>query len=199
MTMGDLGLLALRLVTGGLLVGHGAQKLFGWFEGPGVHGFAKHVQGMGLRPAHGWASLAGISEFSGGLLTALGLLHPIGPITLLGPMGIAIGKVHWGKPIWSTSGGAELPLTNVAVATALMFAGPGRFSLDHWFGLRLPRFMVGLTAFATLGGLLYALTRRPAEQGQSGAQPEPRMLFPEHEEHVPPTEHPEVQELPQAA
>src|SRR4051794_22017381 len=105
--MADFGLLMLRLVTGGLLVGHGAQKLFGWFEGPGLKGFAGHVHGMGLQPAHWWASLAAVSEFSGGLLTTLGLLHPVGPITLLGPMGIAIGKVHWGKPIWATSGGAE--------------------------------------------------------------------------------------------
>ena len=34
----DLGLLLLRLVIGGLLVGHGAQKLFGAFGGHGLEG-----------------------------------------------------------------------------------------------------------------------------------------------------------------
>jgi putative oxidoreductase len=197
--MADFGLLMLRIVAGGLLAGHGAQKLFGWFEGPGIPGFTKHVQGMGLQPAHWWASLAAISEFGGGVLTALGFLHPVGPIALFGPMGMAIGKVHWGKPIWAMSGGAELPLTNVAAAAALMFTGPGRFSLDRLFGLRLPRYLVGLTAFATLAGLVYGLTRSLAEQAQSAATPEPRSLYPEHEDHEPPTEHPEVEEMPQAA
>ena len=36
--MHDLGYLVLRCTMGGLLTGHGAQKLFGWFEGHGLEG-----------------------------------------------------------------------------------------------------------------------------------------------------------------
>jgi putative oxidoreductase len=104
--MKDLGLLVLRGTAGGLLAGHGAQKLFGWFGGYGLEGTAGWLESLGLRPAREWALLAGVGEFGGGLLTALGLFHPVGPLMLLGPMAMATGKVHWGKSIWATEGGA---------------------------------------------------------------------------------------------
>lgn len=117
--MKDLGLLALRLTAGGLIAGHGAQKLFGVFGGYGLEGTAGWIESMGLKPGKTWAQLAGASEFGSGLLTALGFLGPLGPISTLAPMTIAWATVHAGKPIWVTSGGAELPLTNMAIATAL--------------------------------------------------------------------------------
>jgi len=78
--MSDLGLLLLRVVSGGLLAGHGAQKLFGWFGGHGPGGTARFLESIGVKPGHRWAFAAGASEFGSGLLTALGFLWPIGPI-----------------------------------------------------------------------------------------------------------------------
>ena len=43
--MKDLGLLILRATTGALLAGHGAQKLFGAFKGPGLEGTAGMLEG----------------------------------------------------------------------------------------------------------------------------------------------------------
>src|SRR6267154_6541947 len=106
--MRDIGLLILRLVMGGLLVGHGSQKLFGWFSGPGLKGTAGFLESLGLKPGTPWATVAAASEFGGGTLTALGLLHPLGPIGTMGGMIMATAKAHWGKPIWVTQGGAEL-------------------------------------------------------------------------------------------
>src|SRR5436305_1727163 len=118
--MRDIGLLILRLVMGGLLMGHGSQKLFGWFSGPGLKGTAGFLESMGLQPGTPWASAAATSEFGGGMLTTLGFLHPLGPMGTIGSMVMATGKAHWGKPIWATAGGAELPVINIAVALTLI-------------------------------------------------------------------------------
>ena len=81
--------------------------------------------------------LAGLSEFGGGVLTLLGFLNPIGPIGVIGSMAMATITAHGGKPIWVTEGGAELPVTNIAAATALVVNGPGKWSLDRALGIRL--------------------------------------------------------------
>lgn len=147
--MKDLALLILRLVVGGLLAGHGAQKLFGSFGGSGLEGTSKWLESLGLRPGRQWALVAGGSEFLGGALTALGAMNPLGPVMAIGSMLMATVKVHAGKPIWVTSGGAELPVTNIAVMTALMIAGPGKISVDALFGTRVPRWLT----IATLLGI----------------------------------------------
>jgi putative oxidoreductase len=134
----DIGLLALRGVAGGLLTGHGGQKLFGWFGGPGIEGTTEFMDSLGLEPAKPWATMAGGSEFAGGVLTTLGLFHPIGPIIKLGPMLTAVRQVHWSKSLYE-SDGPQLPLTNIAVCVALATSDPGRLSLDHFLGFKVPR------------------------------------------------------------
>ena len=151
--MKDLGLLTLRVAAGGLLAGHGAQKLFGSFGGYGLEGTAGWLESMGLKPGRRWAMLAGASELGGGLLTALGLGGPIGPIMTMGAMGMATTTAHRGKPIWVSAGGAELPATNMAVATALTLTGPGAISLDKLFRVHVPWWMTGLTLLATASGV----------------------------------------------
>jgi putative oxidoreductase len=146
--MTDLALLLLRVVTGGLLMGHGAQKLFGSFGGYGLGGTAQWLESLGLKPGALWASGAGLGELVGGLLTLLGLGGPIGSILTTSSMKMATFKAHSGKPIWNTAGGAELPMVNIAVGTALMMTGPGRYSLDRLFGIKVPRWV---TVLLTLG------------------------------------------------
>jgi putative oxidoreductase len=170
--MRDLGLLLMRLTVGGFLAGHGSQKLFGAFEGHGLEGTGGWLESMGLRPGQIWAAAAGLGEFGGGTLTALGFLHPVGPLAMLAPMSVAWGRVHWGKPIWATAGGAELPAINLAVALGLALTGPGRYSLDRLFGIRLPAAAAALTAGCVAAGTFIALTQpTPAPQPQP-AQPE---------------------------
>lgn len=175
----DVGLLTLRLVTGGLLAGHGSQKLFGAFNGPGPEGTGKMMEHLNLSPGKQWGMAAGLSECAGGALTALGLGGPLGQIGILSAMSMAGMTVHWGKPIWVTEGGAELPLTNGAVALALIVMGPGRISLDRALGIRVPPWLsvgVGLGAASTIAAGL-SLRSQPsmkeaesAEQGQGTDQ-----------------------------
>lgn len=158
--MKDLGLLILRGTTGGLLAGHGAQKLFGAFDGPGLEGTAHMLESLELRPGRAWAALAGLAELGGGMLTALGLFNPVGPVGIVAAMTIATFTAHRGKPIWVTEGGAELPITNAASALAIALVGPGRYSLDAAFRLRLPGAVVACTLVAAGAGVMAALAPR---------------------------------------
>src|SRR3712207_1077172 len=92
----DLGILLLRLLIGGLMMGHGAQKLFGWFGGYGLAGTSGYFGGqLRLRPATFWTLLAGLSELGGGLLLALGLFTPLGVAGIVAAMLMAIITAHW--------------------------------------------------------------------------------------------------------
>jgi putative oxidoreductase len=156
--MTSLAQLIIRVIVGGLLAGHGAQKLFGSFGGSGVEGTAGWMESMNLRPGRDWALAAGLSEFGGGILTALGALNPLGPILAAGAMLMATLKVHHGKPIWGQAGGAELPVTNMAVLAALLLADPGRFSVDRALGIRIPRWAALTALLGTIGVTVVAAT-----------------------------------------
>ncbi|MBI3805201.1 MAG: DoxX family protein [Nitrospirae bacterium] len=175
--MKDLGLLVLRFTAGGLLAGHGAQKLFGRFGGDGLDGTAGFLESIGFKPGRPWAILAGLSELGGGALTALGLGGPLGPIATLGSMAMATATVHRGKPIWATEGGAELPVMYMAAATAVALSGPGRYSLDRLLRInKVPRRLSFLALVATAAGIGFGLARqrRSAMADKQRAQKQPK-------------------------
>src|SRR5436190_23098678 len=114
----NLGLLVLRLVVGLLLAGHGAQKIFGLFGGHGLRGTAGFFEQIGLKPGRVHATSAGLLEFGGGLLLAVGLVTPFASAALIAVMTAAVITVHAPKGVWSTSGGhaADLPIADAALA-----------------------------------------------------------------------------------
>ena len=126
----DLGRTALRLVIGPLFVGHGTQKLFGWFGGHGLDGTGAFFEKLGLKPGRRQATAAGASEALGGALLTLGALTPVAAGLVTGTMITAIRKVHLAKGPWVTNGGYEYNLTLIAAMLALTEAGPGRPSVD---------------------------------------------------------------------
>ena len=174
----ELAPMIVRVVQGSLMAGHGAQKLFGSFGGPGLEGTSGFMEMLGMRPGRPWAYLAGLSEFGGGVLTALGLLYPLGPLGVIGSMSMATRKAHWDKPIWVTEGGAELPVLNIAISTALMIREPDGYSLDRLLGIRLPAWVgpVGLVGIilTVLYAELEAEESPEQEDEQEGAQDEAR-------------------------
>ena len=127
------GLLLLRIVIGLTLFGHGAQKLFGWWGGPGQAGTRGWLGSMGFRMPGVLALMVGLSEGSG-LLLALGFLTPLASLLITSGMIVAIVSVHWSKGFWSGNGGYEFNLALIAGAVALAATGPGRYSIDHALG-----------------------------------------------------------------
>ncbi|MFT8320051.1 MAG: DoxX family protein [Bacillus sp. (in: firmicutes)] len=126
----NIGLLIIRLVVGLLFVGHGSQKLFGWFGGYGLKGTGGWFESIGMKPGVTMALFAGLAELIGGLLFALGLLTPLAGILIAGTMLMAIIKVHAPNGLWSTANGYEYNLTLLAVAIGIAMIGPGKYALD---------------------------------------------------------------------
>ena len=126
----QLGLALLRTIVGGLFMGHGLQKLAGWFGGHGLEGTGEFFESMDLKPGKTHATLAGAAETGGGALIAAGLATPLGAAALSGTMITAIRKVHAPKGVWVTDGGYEYNLVLLGIVFALSDIGPGRLSLD---------------------------------------------------------------------
>jgi putative oxidoreductase len=161
------GRFILRTTVGGLMIGHGLQKLKGSFGGPGLEGTEQMMEAIGLHPAKQQAVAAALTETIGGGLTAAGLLSPLGPAMITGAMAVAIRKVHQKNGIWAADGGFEYNLTLMAAAFTLAAEGPGLFSLDRilrrqrsGFGWGVVQLLMGLGGAAAVVGLADALAAR---------------------------------------
>lgn len=163
--MRNLGLLALRTVLGGYLAVHGSEKLFGSFGGGGVEGTTKGFEQMGLRPAKPMAIAAGVAEFGGGILTATGIAHPLGPTTLAATMAVA-SSTHIGNGPFAKNGGYEQPLTNCVAALILAAVGPGKVRL----GKNLPAAVADLVGLVAAGSAAYLISQvvkaKPIEEAE---------------------------------
>ncbi|WP_394141559.1 DoxX family protein [Cytobacillus oceanisediminis] len=109
--MMDVGLLIIRLVIGVLFIGHGAQKLFGWFGGHGLKGTGGWFESIGMKQGVMMVLSAGLAELIGGILFALGFLTPLAALMI---------------------SGTEYNLTLISVAIGIALIGPGRYALDFF-------------------------------------------------------------------
>ena len=163
----NVGRLAARAVVGGLFVGHGTQKLFGWFDGPGFEGTKGMMESLELRPAERNAYAAGITETAGGALLIAGLATPLACAGLIGTMVTAIRKVH-SPELWNAQGGYEYNAVLIATLMLLAEEGPGDISADAALGWTKPGVKWSMGALA-LGAAASIAT---VEAGRR-AQPEP--------------------------
>ncbi|MBO9130079.1 DoxX family protein [Bacillus sp. 165] len=127
--MMDLGLLLIRLVVGVAFIGHGSQKLFGWFGGYGLKGTGGWMESIGIKPGVAMAFMAGASELLGGLLFASGVFTWIGALLITATMLVAIVKVHAKNGFWITQNGYEYNLILIVVAIGIALIGPGAYTL----------------------------------------------------------------------
>ncbi|MEV0183081.1 DoxX family membrane protein [Streptomyces sp. NPDC050625] len=168
----DVGLLLLRMGTGGVLAAHGAQKLLGWFGGGGIEGTGKFMESVGYSPGKASATAAGLAEAGGGTLLALGLATPAAGAAAAGAMAGA-AAVHVPNGFFAAEGGYEYAASLGLAAAGLAITGPGRLSLDHALGHVFDRgWMVpaalGVTAAVT--AVVVGTRNRRVRQQKEGEQ-----------------------------
>jgi putative oxidoreductase len=130
-----IGRLLLRFALGGFFVGHGTQKLFGWFGGHGLEGTGQFFETLGMRPGKRNALAAGAAEAGGGAMMVLGLAVPLAAAMLTATMLTAINRVHLKNGPWLTDGGYEYNVVLIAAALTLAEVGPGEPALGgNWDG-----------------------------------------------------------------
>ncbi len=154
--MHDLGLLAARLALGLGLASHGAQKAFGWFEGPGPQGAAGFMESLGFKPGEKYAKAASYNEITSGLLIALGLGGPLGPAATVSNMIVAAESVHKPNGFFASKGGIEVAFLYSAGALALASSGYGALSLDNLVGLDDKLHHPVITTLVLAGGIAAA-------------------------------------------
>jgi putative oxidoreductase len=164
----DLALVIVRLVVGLTFAAHGAQKAFGWWNGPGMPGWQGVMERLGFRPTWVFAAVSMMAELGGGLLLALGLLTPLAVAALIGQSVVIILKSHLPRGFWNRDNGFEFPLSLTAGILAIGLVGPGSVSLDAALGsVPADAVRLGAIALGLLGGaltLVVPMLHRPAAE-----------------------------------
>ncbi len=82
-----------RTILGIVFFAHGAQKMFGWFKGPGLNNSIKAMhEHIHIPAALGFLAIA--AEFFGGIGLIIGLFSRIAATDVVVIMGVAIVLVH---------------------------------------------------------------------------------------------------------
>jgi putative oxidoreductase len=107
----------LRIVAGLLFAFHGAQKLFGMFDGT-------------ARPLVSLMGFAGIIEFVGGVLIMIGLLAGLVAFIASGQMAFAYFVAHVPRGGWPIENDGELAVLFCFVFLLISARGAGIWSVD---------------------------------------------------------------------
>ncbi|MDQ6836350.1 MAG: DoxX family membrane protein [Actinomycetota bacterium] len=160
-----------------MFIGHGTQKLFGWFGGHGPDGTGQFFESLGLRPGKRHALAAGAAEAGGGALLALGAATPLASAALIATMLTAINRVHLKNGPWVSDGGYEYNAVLIAAALALAETGPGSPSIDDARGAETHGAKWALITLAL--GVLGAAGAHAVAEAAPAPAPEPAPAQPE--------------------
>ena len=127
----DAGLLLIRLILAAVFIYHGGQKLFGWFDGFGLHATAGFLAGLYIPYPLVAAILSGSTEFFGGVILLVGTGTRLAAVPMAFNMAVACLTVHLHKGFGAQAGGMEYPLTLGVVLVAMILLGPGRITLGR--------------------------------------------------------------------
>lgn len=145
----NVALLVVRVVLAWIFIYYGGGKLFGWFNGPGIHRTSLFMATVAhLRPGGFFAVLGGVIELGGGCLVGLGLGARLGALALLGDQVMAIITVTGANGINSLSNhpGYEFNVTLLTLAAVIAVFGAGRLSVDATVDHRRTRASAPLSA-----------------------------------------------------
>lgn len=128
----DLALVAVRVALAWIFIVYGTQKLFGWFNGAGIHETALFMANTAhLRPGGLWAVVGGVIEFGGAIAIALGLGARLAGLALFGDMVMAMITTTWSQGLHqATPPGYELNVALAGLALVVALLGAGQFSVD---------------------------------------------------------------------
>jgi len=129
----DLALVAVRTALAWIFIYYGGGKLFGWFNGPGIHRTALYFSNTAhLHPGGLFAVLGGVIELGGGIALAFGFAARLAGLALFGDMVMAMITVTWATGINSVTSppGYQLNMALCVLALVVVVFGAGRFSLD---------------------------------------------------------------------
>ncbi|MET9342288.1 DoxX family protein [Nonomuraea sp. NPDC003727] len=168
----DIGVLLLRVPAGLLLMGHGAQKLFGWFDGGGPDKTGEVMTALGYPHGKLVGTVAGLGELGSGAGIALGAATPVSAAGLIATMTNAIVAAHLPQGLWAQHGGFEYPLVLGTAATALAVHGPGSLSVDAMLGVERKGLTWGMVALV-LGVSSAAVVLSLRRQNQAGEAENP--------------------------
>ncbi len=129
----DLALVAVRTALAWVFIWYGAGKLFGAWNGPGLHQSALFFSNTAhLHPGGFFAVLGGVIEFGGGISLVLGLGARLAGLALFGDMVMAMITVTWVNGINSESltPGYDLNMALCVLALVVVVFGAGRLSID---------------------------------------------------------------------
>jgi carboxyl-terminal processing protease len=162
----DLAGLTLRLIIGCTFAAHGAQKAFGWWDGPGFRSWLGAIERMGFRPVRFFALASAGVELVGGLFLALGMLTPVTAAALIAQSVVIIGRVHWRNGFFHQRGGYEYPLVLAGGVAAVALLGAGAWSVDGLIGFSLDDAVdrIGLVILGLMAGLITLAVPRAASR-----------------------------------
>ncbi|MGV0851159.1 DoxX family protein [Mycolicibacterium phlei] len=131
----DLGLLLLRVAVGALFIGHGLQKAFGLWGGPGLGGWESELSDMGFRYADILTYVATGGQIAAGVLLILGLFTPVaaaGALAYLvtGVLADAMAAHEAAQLSSFLTDGHEYKVFLAVAVAALVLTGPGRYGFD---------------------------------------------------------------------
>ncbi|MFC1570248.1 DoxX family protein [Candidatus Omnitrophota bacterium] len=125
----DLSMFILRLIIGAIFIAHGAQKLFGMFNGIGIEGTTKIIEGLGWPEPYLVAVAWGCIEFVGGIFLAFGILARWAAVAIVLTMLVRLWEINLAYGFFVQEGGIEYNLLVIGACVPLILLGGGSWSV----------------------------------------------------------------------